>query len=139
MNENPELNERCIRALNYTFQNYNRSSIYYIPRDLITESVNNDIQSFTNMFFIRPFNKRDNINIYDESGNIINDSTIKTEKIFENTSLPYASIFIFYVLISRKYLLIREDKQGCPLPQSLKSESLIFKKSKLRHSGVVKN
>ena len=70
---------------------------------------------------------------------MINNPTIATNKIFENTSLPYASIFIFYVLFSRKYLLVREDKQRCPLPKLLKNETLTFTKGIITHAATVKN
>lgn len=140
MNENPEINERCMKALNYLFKNYNRSDVYYIPKSAISESDNNFMQSFANMFYIRPFKMSgNNINIYDLSGNIINDTKISTDKIFKNSSLPYATIFIFYILFSRKYLLVREDKQGCPLPKSLKSESLKITKGKVTYAATVKN
>jgi DNA repair exonuclease SbcCD ATPase subunit len=138
MNENPEINERCTKALNYLFKNYNRSDVYYIPKGVIGES--EIMQPFTSMFYIRPFKKTEvKINLYDTSGNIINDTKISTDKIFKNTSLPYATIFIFYILFSRKYLLVREDKQGCPLPESLKSESLQITKGKVTHAATVKN
>lgn len=140
MNENPEINERCTKALNYLFKNYNRSDVYYIPKSAISESDNNFMQSFSNMFFIRPFKGAENkINIYDISGNIINDSKISTDKLFKNTSLPYATIFIFYILCTRKYLLVREDRQGCPLPKSLKSDTFKITKGRVTYAATVKN
>jgi hypothetical protein len=127
MSQDSDLNTLSNRALNYRFFNYNRSNLYVVPSQ--------------NGFIIKPSKGTpvSGISVYELSGNIVtpvSDNSIGP-KIFEQTSLPYATVFLFYVLFSRRYLLIKENKSSCPLPKYLKDDNLNTTKEPLRQAPTV--